>query len=89
MNKFWTVLLVVFLAEIPCILRTVALQLKTDGLWQVISGTLLGNAVALGIGLSIAFLIAREIPTEYENWIQIASGLLIVGIGLLMIFQRN
>lgn len=83
------VLSVVFLAEIPCILRTVALQLKTDGIWQVIFGTLVGSGLALAVGIGIALLISREIPVEYANWVQYCSGAAIIFIGLMVLLKGH
>ena len=51
---FWAIFAVVFIAEIPCILRTVALQLHTQGIWGVVGGTIAGSFAALFTGILIA-----------------------------------
>lgn len=87
MNKFWLFFVAVVVAEIPCILRTTAMQIKSEGIWPVISATLAANAVTLLIGIFIAKFLIKGLPEDYANYLQYAAGLVFVGLGISMFFS--
>ena len=79
-------MLVVVIAELPCMIRTAALQLQNGSIWNVIWGTVAGSAVALLLGLGIAKTFGSHVGEHYVNWI---AGALLVGIGLYMMFSGD
>jgi len=87
--SFWTIFAVVFLAEIPCILRTMAIQVKTEGIWTVVFGTIAGSLVALLVGIFLAKVLTISIPEQYINWIQTFSGLALMAIGAMIVFHQH
>lgn len=87
MEKFWAFFLIVFVAEIPCIVRTVALQMQTDRVLSVVFGTLAGSVAALVVGIAIAKLMKYGVPASHADVLQYVSGAVLIIIGLLMIFK--
>ena len=76
-------MMVVLIAELPCMIRTAALQLQSGKIWDVVWGTIAGSTVALILGLGIAKMLGSQVAdSQWINWI---SGLLIIGIGIYMI----
>ena len=85
--SFWTVFSVVFLAEIPCIIRTMALQIRTGGVFEVVTGTLAGSAVALIVGICLAKLLSSGIPPQYTIMVQWFSGVALMVVGAMILFR--
>lgn len=83
---FWSVFTVVFIAEIPCILRTVAIQLKTDSVWDVVWGTMAGSLVALIVGILFAKVCLTNLPLIADR-MQLVSGGCLILLGLLLLFK--
>lgn len=86
MNKlgFWYIFLCVIVAEIPCILRTTALQIRNDGVGSIIGGTLAANAVALFFGILLAKIFVNVVPSDYADLFQNFAGLVFIILGLFM-----
>lgn len=82
---WWKILLVVFLAELPCLLRTVALQTYSKQMLNVIVGTLLGNLAALVIGIALGELINRHLG-EKEIYLNYIAGSMLIFLGLHIMF---
>jgi putative Ca2+/H+ antiporter (TMEM165/GDT1 family) len=85
--NFFTIFLLVFLAEIPCIVRTMALQVQNKGIWEVVLGTIAGSGLALVVGIFLAKFATKFI--ENPLWIQYCSGLAIIGLGILILLRSN
>lgn len=78
-------MLVVLVAELPCMIRTAALQLQNGNIWSVIWGTIVGSALALVGGLTIAKVFGVHAgDSPYVSWI---AGALIIGIGVYMMLS--
>jgi len=84
---FWAVFAIVFLAEIPCILRTVAIQLKSDGIWSVVGGTIAGSAAALLVGILVAKLMQGSIPSQWSDIVGYMSGVALIALGIMFLFK--
>lgn len=82
---FWSVFLAVLIAEIPCILRTTAMQIRTEGFASIIGGTLAANAVTLIFGILLAKFLVREIPSDYADIAQNIAAFVFIALGLMMI----
>lgn len=85
---FWKIFLVVFLAELPCMIRTTGLQLSSNKIWDVIWGTTLGNVLALVFGLAAAAMLTwtfdgLKLEERHVNWF---TGALFILLGLYVVF---
>jgi len=93
MGNFWssflTILFVVFMAEIPCILRTVVLQVRSDGIWPVVLGTIGGSLLALSVGVAIGKLTTDVIPGYAIDWVQCIAGITMIGLGFFMVLNQH
>lgn len=87
--SFWSIFSIVFLAEIPCILRTVAIQLKSEGIWNVIGGTIAGSAVALLVGIVVAKWMQNGIPPQYADVVGYLSGASLIILGIMFILKLH
>jgi len=76
---------VVFLAEVGCILRS-ACFVEQYGKMSVLSGTILGTAIAATIGIFIGDVMGKSLPHGLTNWI---AGCILIVIGTLMIFNNH
>lgn len=85
--SFWAIFSVVFLAEIPCILRTVAIQLKSEGIWNVIAGTAAGSAAALLVGILLAKLMQGGVPPAYSDYVGYVSGIGLIVLGVMFLLK--
>ena len=87
MTTFLKIMVIVLVAELPCMIRTVALKLQSGDIWSVIWGTIVGSALALVCGLGIARVAGpHAADSPYINYI---AGGLIVAIGLYMMFAGD
>lgn len=84
MEKFWAIFAIVFLAEIPCILRTVSIQLYSNDTWKVIWGTLAGSVSALVVGLLLAKVFSVAVPTKYVDFIHPLAAIILIVAGVFM-----
>lgn len=82
---FWAIFFVVFLAEIPCILRTVSIQLQSEGIWNVVAGTAAGSVAALIIGIALAKLM--QIPPQYSDYVGYVSGIGLIALGVMFLLK--
>ena len=82
---FWACAGAVLLMELPCLLRTMALQANNQSVWPVVWGTILGNAFALLVGIALARAAAR-LPEGALGYVHTAAGLVLIGLGAYMIF---
>jgi putative Ca2+/H+ antiporter (TMEM165/GDT1 family) len=86
---FWFVLLFVFLAEIPCILRTMAIQLGNDSIWSVVWGTMTGNILALIVGVLVAKLVTKFLPPQALHTLESLSAVALIVLGLYLLFKPH
>lgn len=88
MNKFnfLSIFLIVLLAEIPCILRTVAIQLRSEGVWEVVWGTVAGSAMALLVGIGIGYWAGSSLPSIADK-AQVLSGFCMIFLGLWLLIK--
>lgn len=91
MNKYETLVVLWFvaLAEIPCLIRTVGMQVRNQSIWPVVWGTLGGSILALVIGLGLAKLLAMNLPETSLCAVERGSGLVLILIGLYMLFWHS
>lgn len=85
---FWKILAVVFIAELPCLLRTVCIQLQNKGIWSVIWGTMAGNLLALVIGIAIA----KGLTTAPEAWfgyLEKAASIALISLGFYLLMSGH
>jgi hypothetical protein len=87
MEKFWLFFAIVLVAEIPCMVRTAALQMQTEGILPVVFGTLAGSVAALVVGIAVATLIKGGVPEGHAEALQYVSGAVLVAFGLFMMFK--
>lgn len=86
---FWSVLLVVFVAEIPCLLRTMALQMHNKGIWNVIWGTTAGNAMALVFGVVLAQSVRRYMPEAWLTYLEHGASVMLIILGVYLLFSGH
>lgn len=86
---FWLVLFFVFVAEIPCIMRTAALQLKNDSVWPVVWGTMAGNVLALVVGIALAKALAGLLSESQMDWMHSGSAVALILLGVYMLFMGH
>lgn len=87
--EFWTTFIIVFLAEMPCILRTAVIQIRSGSMWSVFWGTMGGSLLAVIVGIMIGKFSSRSIPSEYTCWTQYLAGMLFIVLGLLMMVRHE
>lgn len=85
MKAMLIVTAVVFLAEIGCILRS-ACFVAEYGKMSVLTGTILGTAIAATIGIFIGGYMGKSLPHGLTNWI---AGSILIIIGTLMIYNNH
>jgi len=83
---FWLVLAFVFVAEIPCILRTIAIQVRNESIWSVVLGTMAGNVLALVVGVILAKFLAGILTESQMHWIHNGSAIALIVLGAYMLF---
>ena len=79
------IILIVLIAEVPCMLRAFALQVKAGDASKVVAGTLVGTMVALVIGVVLAEWIRGWEAAKHLN---VIAGVLIVLVGIWLIFDK-
>lgn len=82
-------MLIVFLAEIPCLLRTMAIQMHNKGIWDVIWGTLAGNALALVMGIGLAKVIQNCWPDEWLTYMEYGASIMFILLGAWLLFNGH
>lgn len=85
----WVVLLFVLVSELPCILRTVAIQVRNDDVWPVVIGTIGGNILALVLGLLLARLITSLLTPGQMELVHTASGLSLIAMGIYLLATHH
>lgn len=80
------IVLIVFIAELPCMVRTVALQLQNGSIWSVIWGTILGSALALAGGLIISKILECGFALAIHSQVNWIAGGILICLGLYMMF---
>jgi putative Mn2+ efflux pump MntP len=88
MDKFWALAAIVFVAELPCLLRTFALQVQNRSIWSVVLATTLGNALALVVGLLLAKAFMAASPEASHDYAKAIAGAVLMGLGAYMIFSK-
>lgn len=85
---FWTTFAVVFFAEAPCIVRTIALQLQNQGIASVVWGTLAGSGLALVVGIILAKICTKSslLGTDYLSYV---SGFAIILVGIWVLLKGH
>ena len=83
------ILVFVFLAELPCILRTTALQMHTGNMYNVVVGTILGNAIALVAGVALAYLLVRLFHLQHFEFMNYLSGSVFILLGLYIMLSGH
>lgn len=83
------ILVFVFLAELPCIFRTTALQMYSGNLYNVIVGTMVGNAIALVVGLALAYLLVRFFHLQHFEFMNYLSGSVFILLGLYIMLSGH
>lgn len=86
--SFWTCMVAVALMEIPCLVRTMALQTYNQSIWPVVVGTVVGNVAALVIGIALAKLAGR-LPEGTLWYVHAGAGIALMGLGAYMIFDKH
>lgn len=83
-----TILIIVFLAELPCLIRTTSLTLYSQGdTLRVIGGTVAGNVLALVVGLGIGKALLYFFDLDSGGRIaDYVSGMIFMLIGLYIMF---
>lgn len=84
--NLWKIFLIVFIAELPCMIRTVGLQLHSDNLWKIIAGTVAGNFIALFGGLMIAHLLMKTVDLAKFAYLDLLTGGIFILLGLWIMF---
>lgn len=77
--------IVIFMAEIGCILRSACL-VSQYGKSTVFFGTLIGTAMAIGVGVYAGEWTARILPHGTMHWI---AGFILILVGALMMFHNH
>jgi putative Ca2+/H+ antiporter (TMEM165/GDT1 family) len=85
---FWQVLIVVFFAELPCLLRTMCIQLHNKGIWGVVWGTIVGSILALVIGILLA-KVAQQYSSALLEYLEKCSAGMLVLLGLYLLFSGH
>lgn len=86
---FWLVMWLVFVAEIPCIVRTVALQAGNKSIWSVACGTLAGSVLALFVGIVFAKMAGNFLGDRYMHCFENVMGLVLIGLGIYMLLRPD
>tara|TARA_Y100000034_G_scaffold136971_1_gene217762 strand:+ start:5107 stop:5373 length:267 start_codon:yes stop_codon:yes gene_type:complete len=84
--NLWKIFLIVFIAELPCVVRTIGLQMYSGDMTKVIIGTVAGNMIALVAGILIAKAAMMHFDLKnfaYMDWL---TGGLFILLGLYIIF---
>lgn len=85
---FWACAATVLLMELPCLIRTMALQANNQSVWPVVWGTVLGNAFALAVGILLARAMGR-LPENLHCYFHSAAGVVLIGLGAYMLLDRH
>lgn len=89
MDKFWAIAAVVFIAELPCLLRTFALQTQSESTWKVIGATVLGNVLALAAGLLLAKVVSSALTESLHDHLKVISGILFIFLGAYLLLEHH
>ena len=89
MDNFWIIFGIVFLAEIPCILRTMSIQLYSNDIWKVVTGTLAGSISALLVGLMLAKIFSLTVPAKYIEYIHPFAAIILILAGIFMFTHHD
>lgn len=86
--SIFEILIIVFLAELPCLIRTTSLTMYSQGeILKVTLGTILGNAAALIVGLLIGKSLLYFCDLENTSFTQYIAGVIFILIGMyIMLF---
>ncbi len=87
--SFWLVLWIVFIAEIPCLLRTMAMQVKNESIWPVIWGTTTGNVLALAVGIFFAKVAAAWLGPKAMEYFEHISAIALIVLGFYLLLRHN
>jgi putative Ca2+/H+ antiporter (TMEM165/GDT1 family) len=86
---FWLVLWMVFVAEIPCIIRTMAMQVKNESVWAVVWGTMAGNVLALVVGVTLAKLAMGVLGPKAMEYFENVTALALIVLGFYLLLRHN
>ncbi len=86
---FWAVLIVVFIAEIPCLLRTMAIQLHNKSIWSVVWGTTAGNLLALVCGVLLAKVVQKYFSEHWLQYVEHGASVMLIILGFYLLFSGH
>lgn len=86
---FWSILMIVFIAELPCLLRTMCIQMHNKSMWEVITGTMTGNILALVIGVLLAKFVQSSMPLGWIEYIEKGASILLIALGFYLLLSCN
>ncbi len=87
--SFWFILWIVFIAEIPCLLRTMAIQVRNESIWQVVWGTTAGNLLALVVGITLAKIASSYLGPRGMEYMENVSAIALIALGFYLLLRHD
>jgi len=84
MKSIFVIAVIVFMAEVGCLLRSAALVTQ-HGKWAVFLGTMVGTSLAAVIGVYFGEWADKALPHGMVHWV---AGLVLAAVGVWVIAEH-